>query len=87
MGILDLFFPSSSKKIYHKDFKELLRKIPALSDEERAYVERAFSGDLEGGLSKFEIQERCKRLMHKPDDFLEPEEVEKTREKLLRHFS
>ncbi len=87
MGLFDLFFPGSSKKIYREDFRKALRQISDLSDEERAYAERAFSGDMEGGLSKFEIQERCKRLMHEPDDLLEPEEIEKIREKLLSYFS
>lgn len=86
MGILDLLFPSSDKKIYREDFKKSLHKISDLSDKERTYVEQSFTGDLEGGLSKFEIKERCKGLMHKSGDVLEPDEVEKTREKLLKYF-
>ncbi len=86
MGLLDLLFPGSNKKIYRDDFKKSLHKISDLSEEERAYVEEVFSSDLEGGLSKFEIKERCKRLMHKPGDILEPYEVEKIKEKLEKHF-
>lgn len=86
MGLFDLVFPGSSKKIYREDFRKALRQISDLSDKERAYVEEAFRGVLDGGLSKFEIQERCKNLMHKIGDQLEPFEVEKIKEKLLSHF-
>lgn len=87
MSIFDLLFPGSSKKIYREDFKQTLRKIPELSDDERAYVEQSFANDLEGGLSEFELKERCRRLMYHPGDILESSEVEKIKEKLLSHFS
>lgn len=75
-----------SKKVYRDDFRKALRRIPELSDKERAYVEKAFSGALGGGLSEFEIKSRCSQLMHKTGDLLEPSEVRKIREKLLKYF-
>lgn len=84
MGIFDFF--DSSKKIYRWDFRKALRQISVLSDKERAYTEKMFESDLEGGLSKFEIAERCRRIMHQPGDILEPGEVEKIKEKLLKYF-
>lgn len=87
MGIFDLLFPDSSKKIYREDFKRALRQIAELSERERAYAEKAFSSDLSDGLSEFEVKERCRNLMHKSGDNLEPSEVEKIREKLLKYFN
>ena len=86
MGIFDLIFPDTNKKIYQDDFKKALRRISELSNEEKDYVERSFSDELKGGLSKFEIKERCRKLMHKTDDSLEPSEVEKVKNKLLKYF-
>lgn len=86
MGLFDLLFPGSSKKIYREDFRKALRQISDLSDKERTYVEQSFAGDLEGGLSEFELKERCRRLMYHPGDILESSEVEKIKEKLLKYF-
>jgi len=86
MGLFDLVFPDSSKKIYSKDFNKALQQISALSPKERAYVKEVFKDDLKGGLSKFEIQKRCSQLMHKAGDSLESSEVRKIREKLLKYF-
>lgn len=86
MGIFDLIFPDTNKKIYRDDFRKALRRISELSNKERDYIERSFSNELKGGLSKFEIKQRCGELMHKTNDSLEPSEVEKTKNKLLKYF-
>lgn len=86
MSIFDLLFPDSGKRIYREDFRKALRQISDLSDKERAYAEEAFGSDLEGGLSEYEIKERCQKLMHKPGDSLESGEVAKIKEKLLKYF-
>ena len=86
MSIFDLFFPDSSKKIYSTKFRQALREISELSLKEREYVESAFADDLDGGLSKFELKKRCGQLMHKPGDSLEPLEVRKIKEKLLKYL-
>lgn len=85
MGIFDLL-GTSSKKISHKDFNKALYQISALSPKEKAYVKEAFKEELKDGLSKFEIKKRCSQLMHKTGDILEPLEVEKIRDKLLKYF-
>ncbi len=86
MGIFDLL-GASSKKIYREKFRKALQKISELSDKERAYVEEVFKEELGGGLSKFEIEERCRRLKHKAGDILESSEVRKIKEKLLEYFN
>lgn len=85
MGIFDLL-GVSDKKIYRSDFNKALRQISELSPRERAYVKQAFKEELKDGLSKFEIKKRCGQLMHKTGDPLEPFEVEKIKEKLLKCF-
>jgi len=85
MGLFDLL-GTSSRRIYRDKFRKELRKISDLSDKERAYVEKAFSRELKGGLSKFEINERCRELKYKTGDPLESVEVKKIKEKLLKHF-
>lgn len=85
MGIFDLL-GGSDKKIYSRDFYKALWQISELSPKERAYISEAFKEHLKDGLSKFEIQKICSELMHKPGDLLEPSEVEKVREKLLKYF-
>ena len=87
MGIFDLLgIEGSSKKIYRDKFRKTLRKISELSDKERAYVEKAFKEELGGGLSKFEIERKCRQLKHKTCDLLESLEVRKIKEKLLKYF-
>lgn len=87
MWIFDLLgIEGSSKKIYRDKFRKALRKISELSDKEREYVEKAFKKELGGGLSKFEIKERCRKLKHKAGDLLESLEVRKIKEKLLKYF-
>jgi hypothetical protein len=86
MSIFDLLFSTSSKKIYGNKFRKALRGISELSEKERTYVREAFKNDLKGGLSKFEIKKRCASLMHKSGDPLEPLEVKKIKEKLLKYF-
>lgn len=85
MGIFDLL-GISDKKIHRSDFRKALRQISELSPKERAYVKEVFKNDLKDGLSKFEIKERCHKLMHKTGDPLEPFEVIKIKEKLLKYF-
>ncbi len=85
MGIFDLL-GASSKKIYRKDFNKALHQISALSPKEKAYIKEVFKSSLGGGLSKFEIKKRCGQLMHKTGDLLEPSEVKKIRDKLLKYF-
>lgn len=86
MGLFDLLFPDSSKKIYRDDFRAALRMISELSDSERAYVEESFNKELKDGLSKFELKTRCTHLMHKSGDNLESSEIKKIKEKLLKYF-
>jgi hypothetical protein len=87
VGIFDLLgIEGSSKKIYRDKFRKALRKILELSDKEREYAEEAFKEELSGGLSKFEIKERCRKLKHKAGDLLESSEVRKIKEKLLKYF-
>ncbi len=86
MGIFDLLIPDSSKKIYRKEFKSALYTIPELSSKEKEYVMQAFDSDLGDGLSKFELQRRCRDLMYKPGDVLESGEIQKIRDKLLKYF-
>ncbi len=86
MGIFDLIFPDSSKKIYQEDFKSALYKIPELSEQERAYVLEAFGGVLSDGLSKYELEKKCSELMHKSGDVLEPYEVEQIRKKISKYL-
>lgn len=87
MGIFDLLgLGGSDKKIHSRDFYKALWQISELSPKEKAYISEAFKDCLKDGLSKFEIQKICSGLMHKPGDPLEPFEVEKIREKLLKHF-
>ena len=86
MGLFDLL-GASSQKIYSDDFRNALRKISALSPKEREYVEKAFKDDLKGGLSKFEIKERCRKLGRKTGDPLESSEVDKIKKELLKYFN
>lgn len=85
MGIFDLL-GISNKKIYSRDFYKALWQISQLSPKERAYISEVFKNYLKDGLSKSEIQKVCSELMHKPGDLLEPFEVEKVRDKLLKYF-
>lgn len=84
MGLFDLL-GVSDKKIHRSNFKRALRQISNLSPKERAYVEEVFKDDLKDGLSAFEVKERCGKIMHKIGDPLEPEEVRKIKEKLLKY--
>ncbi len=86
MGIFDLLFPDSSKKIYREDFKSALYRISELSDSERTYVLEAFKDVLSDGLSKYELEKKCSELMHKSGDVLEPEEVEQIRNKISKYL-
>ncbi len=86
MGIFDIFSSGSDKKIYSKEFRNSLRRIADLSPEERAYIEEAFGKELEEGLSEYELKKRCRELMHKAGDSLEPHEVEQIREKIIKHL-
>lgn len=86
MGLFDLLFPDSSKKIYKEDFKSALHQIPELSDSERAYVLEAFKDVLSDGLSKYELEKKCSELMHKPGDALDPYEVEQIRNKISKYL-
>lgn len=85
MGLFDLL-GISDKKIHSRDFYKALWRISELSPKERAYIQEVFKDDLKDGLSEFEIKERCRNLLHKSGDLLEPFEVEKVREKLLKYF-
>ena len=85
MGIFDLL-GASSKKVYSRDFKKGLKKISALSPKERTYVEKAFGSELKDGLSKFELERRCRQLKHKTGDPVQPHEVEKIRQKFLKNY-
>ena len=79
MGILSF----DIKKIYRKEFKEILRTIPELSKDERDYTYSAFDKALGDGLSKQELKREIQRLSHNPNDSLDPNEVRKIKEKLL----
>ena len=85
MGIFDLL-GASNKKVYHRDFKKGLKKISTLSPKERAYVEKAFGSELKDGLSKFELERRCRQLRYKTGDPIQPHEVEKIKQKFLKDF-
>lgn len=78
MGLFD-----SSKKIYPKEFRGALKKIPELSPKERAYAEEAFQKSLKDGLSMFELRREIEKLRHNSNDPLEPYEVEKIKQKLM----
>lgn len=84
MSIFDIF--DRSKKIYRREFEKTLRRIPELSDKERAYVKDVFQNSLEGGLSKFELKKEIGRLRYKPNDPLDSFEVEKIKQKLMEYF-
>ncbi|MBL7155247.1 MAG: hypothetical protein ISS88_01955 [Candidatus Portnoybacteria bacterium] len=84
MSIFDIL--DSSKKIYRREFDKALRKIPELSDKERAYVSDVFQDSLRNGLSKFELKKEIGRLRYKPDDPLDSFEVEKIKNKLMEYF-
>lgn len=74
---------SSTKKIYRDDFRKVLRSIPQLSPQERAYVEGIFQDSLKGGLSKEELKREIGQLKHNANDPLDSFEVRKLKEKLL----
>ncbi len=78
-----MIFFSSTKKIYRDDFRKVLRSIPQLSPQERAYVEGVFHDSLKDGLSKEELKREINQLKHNPDDPLDPFEVRKLKEKLM----
>ena len=85
MGIFDAF-ANTTKKISRSDFEKTLRKIPELSDQERAYVEGVFQRALKDGLSKYELKQEIGRLKHNPNDPLDAFEVEKIKKKLMAYF-
>ncbi len=81
MGLFD-----SRPKIYSKDFHKALRGVSGLTSQERDYLEKAFENALKGGLSKSEIERKCRKLRHKTGDPLNPSEVRKVEEELLKYF-
>ena len=85
MSIFGILF-DSSKKIYRRDFENALRKIPELSDKERAYVSGVFQDSLRDGLSKDELKKEISRLRHNSNDPLDSFEVEKIKKKLMTYF-
>ena len=85
MSIFDIF-TNTTKKISRQDFEKMLRKIPELSDKERAYVEGVFQKALKDGLSKYELKKEISRLKHNSSDPSDAFEVEKIRKKLLEYF-
>ena len=85
MSIFDILF-NTTKKIYRNEFENALRKIPELSDKERAYVSGVFQDSLRNGLSKEELKKEISRLKHNSNDPLDSFEVKKIREKLMTYF-
>lgn len=85
MSIFDIFF-DSTKKISRADFEKALRKIPELSDKERAYVSGVFQDSLRDGLSKDELKREISQLRHNFNDPLDSFEVEKIKKKLMTYF-
>jgi len=85
MSIFDVF-TGATKKIWRSDFEKTLRKIPELSDKERAYVEGVFQRALKDGLSKYELKKEISRLKHNSSDPLDAFEVEKIKKKLMNYF-
>ena len=81
MGLFD-----SSKKIYRKDFKKILRDVPKLSKKEQAYVNDVFEKSLKGGLTEFELKKEIDRIKHVSDDPLEPSEVKRVKNKVMEHL-
>lgn len=71
------------KKIYSKEFNELLRHVSDISDKERQYLDRVFSSALQGGLSLNEMREQIRRLSKNQADDIDYMELEKVKRKLL----
>lgn len=79
MGILF----DTNKKIYRKDFEQLVRNIPELSDIERSYIEGVFQDSLKDGLTKYELKEEIRKLKNNPNDEIDSFEIEKIKNKLI----
>lgn len=79
-----IFF--SSKSISKTRLDKMLRKISALSPEEREYVKAVFSKYTSGGISKSEAEKVIRQLKMNFSDNLDSSEVEKIKQKILGYF-
>ncbi len=85
MGFFSLLFGPSNygKKIYRKEFNDILRSIPDISLQDREYLNKVFSDELSGGLYASELKRQIQSLIYKTDDRLRAGEVEKVKRKIL----
>ncbi|MFH0806466.1 MAG: hypothetical protein V1885_01960 [Candidatus Brennerbacteria bacterium] len=84
--MFDIFFPLKRKALAAEKLDKLLREIPALSPEEREYVEAAFGRFQANGISKLEAEQVIRGLKINYKDSLEQSEVEKIKLKILSFF-
>jgi len=80
--IFDTFF-GSTKRIYRKEFNQALSKIPAISKQERDYLNEVFKTDLSDGLTSYELKQRIAKLERNSEDILDYNEVEQVKKKLI----
>ena len=56
------------KRIYRYEFNEILKRIPDISDKERAYLNRVFNKDLIDGLTPFDLKQKIDHLRYDKED-------------------
>jgi len=82
MSIFD-FLTDTTKKIYRREFNQALGKVSNLSKEEKKYLNEVFKGDLNDGLSEYELRQRINKLRYNATDPLDSYDVEQVKKKLL----
>ena len=82
MSIFD-FLTDTTKKIYRREFNQALGKVSNLSKEERKYLNKVFTNDLNDGLSEYELKSRINKLRYNTTDPLDSYEIEQVKKKLL----
>jgi len=74
------------RKIYTKEFNEILRSIPEISWKEREYLLKAFRSELADGLGEFELRQKIQRLKNDQSDIISSLDAEKVKNKVLERL-
>ncbi len=71
------------RRIHKYEFNEILKYVPDISPEERAYLNQAFAGELLDGLTEWELKDKISKLKYNQEDNMDQWELEKIKKKLL----
>jgi len=74
-------------RIYRYEFNEILKKIPDISTEERAYLNQVFQKDLIDGLTEFDLRQKINSLSYNQEDQLDRWELESVKKKILERLA